>query len=170
MTENRKRINKITIIALCTSLALLLSYVEMLVPVLIQGVPGIKMGLANIVVVFVLYKFGARDAAAVSAIRVLAAVLLFGSVVSLLYSLAGALFSFLVMLLLKQTGRFSEIGVSTVGGIAHNAAQIFVAAVMFDVPQIWYYMPILVLTGTVSGILVGVAGAVSVKRLKKIKF
>lgn len=164
------RSKRIAFLGIMAAFALTLSYLELLLPPISAAVPGIKMGLANIVVVFVLYKFGAKDAAAVSAIRILAAFLLFGSLVSLLYSLAGALFSFLVMLLLKQTGRFSEIGVSTVGGIAHNAAQILVAAVMFDVVQIWYYMPILVLTGTVSGILVGVAGAVSVKRLEKIKF
>lgn len=164
------RTKRIAFLGVMAAFALALSYLELLLPPISAAVPGIKMGLANIAVIFVLYKFGARDAAAVSAIRLIAVALLFGSVMSFLYSFSGALLSFLVMLLLKQTGRFSEIGVSALGGIAHNAAQILVAAFMFDTPQVWYYMPILALTGTVSGILVGVAGAFSVKRLEKIKF
>ncbi len=164
------RTKRIAFLGVMAAFALALSYLELLLPPISAAVPGIKMGLANIAVIFVLYKFGARDAAAVSGVRLIAVALLFGSVMSFLYSFAGALLSFLVMLLLKQTGRFSEIGVSALGGIAHNAAQILVAAFMFDTPQIWYYMPILVITGTVSGILVGVAGAFSVKRLEKIKF
>lgn len=161
---------KIAFLGIMAAFALTLSYLELLLPPISAAVPGIKMGLANIVVIFVLYRFGSREAAAVSAIRIIVAALLFGSLMSFLYSIAGAALSFIVMLLLKQTGRFSEVGVSAVGGITHNAAQILVAAFMFDTPQIWYYMPILALTGIVSGILVGVAGAFSVKRLEKIKF
>ncbi len=164
------RTKRIAFLGVMAAFALALSYLELLLPPISAAVPGIKMGLANIAVIFVLYKFGARDAAAVSAIRLIVASLLFGSFMSFLYSFSGALSSFLVMLLLKQTGRFSEIGVSAVGGVIHNAAQILVAAFIFSTPQIWYYMPILVITGTVSGVLVGVAGAFSLKRLEKINF
>lgn len=164
------RSKRIAFLGVMAAFALALSYLELLLPPISAAVPGIKMGLANIAIIFVLYKFGVGDAIAVSAIRLLVAALLFGSVMSFLYSLAGAALSLIVMIFLKQTGRFSEVGVSAVGGISHNAAQILVAALMFDTPQIWYYMPILALTGSVSGILVGVAGAFSLKRLEKIKF
>ena len=164
------RAKKIAFLGVMSSFALALSYLELLIPPITAAFPGIKMGLANIVVVFVLYKFGEKEAVAVSLLRIVLSALLFGSFMSFLYSLSGAILSFIVMILLRRSGLFSEVGVSVAGGISHNAAQILVAALVFDTPQIWYYMPILAISGTVSGLLVGVAGALSLRKLEKIKF
>ena len=164
------RAKKIAFLGVMSSFALALSYLELLIPPITAAFPGIKMGLANIVVVFVLYKFGEKEAVAISLLRIVLSALLFGSFMSFLYSLSGAILSFIVMILLRRSGLFSEVGVSVAGGISHNAAQILVAALVFDTPQIWYYMPILAISGTVSGLLVGVAGALSLRKLEKIKF
>ena len=164
------RAKKIAFLGVMSSFALALSYLELLIPPITAAFPGIKMGLANIVVVFVLYKFGEKEAVAISLLRIVLSALLFGSFMSFLYSLSGAILSFIVMILLRRSGLFSEVGVSVAGGISHNAAQILVAALVFDTPQIWYSMPILAISGTVSGLLVGVAGALSLRKLEKIKF
>ena len=133
MTENRKRINKITIIALCTSLALLLSYVEMLIPVLIQGVPGIKMGLPNIAIIFALYTLGAKKTIFISFARVAIMSLLFGNITYFLYSIVGAVFSLAVMIILRKLDFMSSVGVSVAGALAHNIGQILVAMLLTSI-------------------------------------
>ena len=168
MTENRKRINKITIIALCTSLALLLSYVEMLIPVLIQGVPGIKMGLPNIAIIFALYTLGAKKTIFISFARVAIMSLLFGNITYFLYSIVGAVFSLAVMIILRKLDFMSSVGVSVAGALAHNIGQILVAMLLMQTSQIAWYLIALSITGVVSGILVGLCGGLVVKRLQKI--
>lgn len=167
--DNRKRIKRITMLALCTSLALLLSYVEMLVPPIFTGVPGIKMGLPNIAIVFILYRIGAKEAAAVSFIRIAITSMLFGSPLMFVYSFAGALLSLAVMILLKKLDILSTVGVSVAGALAHNVGQILVAMWLMHTSQIGYYMIVLAITGTISGIFIGLVGGYVIKRFERIE-
>ena len=150
--------------AMTVALALVLSYVESLVPPFV-AIPGVKVGLANIAVVFALYKLGSKAAAAISLVRVLAVSLLFGSGVSLLYSAAGALLSLAGMLLLKRVPAFSLTGVSVLGGVLHNVGQIAVACAMLETNALVYYLPFLLLSGTIAGVAVGLIAAILLKRI-----
>lgn len=156
---------KIAFLGLAASLSLLLSYVELLLPPIYAAVPGIKLGLPNIVILYLLYSLGLRYAAPVSLIRLCISSLLFGNAMTFAYSLAGALLSMLVMCILKKTGFLSEIGVSVAGGVSHNLGQILVAVLLLDTPQIAYYMIVLAITGTVSGIFIGLCGAYLIRRI-----
>lgn len=154
-----------TFLSLSVALALLLSFVESQIPPFV-AVPGIKIGLSNIVTVYLLYAFSWREAGAVSLVRVLLSSLLFGTAVSLIYSLAGAVLSFLVMLLLKKLPIFSSLGVSIAGGVMHNLGQIIAACLLLENAVILGYLPVLIVSGVVAGIAVGVASAIVVKRVK----
>lgn len=156
---------RLTLLAMAIAIAMVLSYIESQIPPL-MAVPGMKMGLPNIMVVFVLYKLNWKDAAAVSLLRVFLVSLLFGSVLSLAYSTAGAVISLTGMLIMKKSGLFSTVAVSVVGGVLHNAAQIGVACLVMETNLISYYLPFLVLSGTVAGILIGLASALMVNRIK----
>lgn len=155
---------KLVTLALCTAVAMILSYLESLIP-LSFAVPGIKIGFANIAVIFVLYKFGWKEAGIVSLLRIIWLALLFGNAMTLIYSVCGAILSLSGMILLKRFGRFSEIGVSVAGGILHNAGQILAAMVLMDTAQIVYYLPVLVISGTVAGVVIGIVSAILVKRV-----
>lgn len=160
-----KRTQKLCVLALTVSAAMLLSFIESQIPSF-TAVPGIKIGLANIAVIFALYKFGIKEAAAVSVVRVCLVALLFGSAVSMLYGLAGAVVSIGLMALLKRRSPLSPIGVSVAGGVAHNLGQIAVACLLLKSAALIYYLPVLMISGTVAGIVVGVASGILVKRLK----
>ena len=162
-----KKTKKIALLGLTVSLAMIMSYIEVLFP-LSFAVPGIKMGLANIVIVFVLYRMSLKDACIVSLIRVFLVALLFGNTMSLAYSLAGAVLSLALMALLKKTEKFSVVGVSISGGVMHNVGQILMAVLLLGTKQIAYYLPVLVITGTVTGVLIGVVAALVINRVKKI--
>ncbi len=149
---------------LLIALALVLSYLESLVP-LSFAVPGIKLGLPNLVIVFALYRLRPRTAAAISLLRVFLVALLFGSALSLAYSAAGAVFSFLVMLLLKRSGRFGCTGVSVAGAVAHNLAQVAAAALLLETRSLAWYFPVLCLSGTVAGVCIGLLAALLVRRV-----
>ena len=151
---------------LLIALALILSYVESLLPVFV-AVPGVKMGLPNIVIMFALYSLGVKDAAIISQIRVVLAGALFGSVFSMLYSAAGAVLSLAVMAVLLKTKRFSPVGVSVAGGVAHNAGQIIVAILVTETAQLIYYLPVLCISGIAAGILIGVVSGIIINRLQK---
>ena len=155
----------VALYGLLIALALVLSYLESLVP-LSFAVPGIKMGLPNIVVVFALYRLRWRDAAVISLVRVLLVSVLFGNVFSLAYSAPGAALSLLVMLGMKATGKFSETGVSVAGAVAHNAGQILVAIFVLETGRLVYYLPVLCISGTVAGICIGLVSALLVKRIR----
>ena len=167
MRDNRKRIKRITLLALFTSVALLLSYVEMLIGPLFTGGPGIKMGLPNIAIMLVLYRIGTKEAIAVSFIRIVISSILFGNITMFWYSVAGAALSLAVMILLKRIDSFSSLGVSVAGALAHNIGQILVAMLLMQTTQIGYYMIVLSITGTVSGIFVGLLGGFVIKRISK---
>jgi len=164
------KITRVAQLGLFTAVALILSYVESLLPPIWAAVPGIKVGLPNIIIILILYKAGFKAAAAVSLIRVSIVALLFGSVMTLAYSLAGAILSLLLMALCKRFDLFSTVGVSIVGGVSHNLGQILVAIGLFESVQIGYYMIVLAFTGTVAGIFIGLAGSLLLKRLEKFRF
>ena len=157
----------IAFLGISASVALLLSYIEFLLPPLFAAVPGIKIGLPNVIILFVLYAVGVKAAAGVSFVRLCVSSLLFGNPVMFAYSAAGAVLSFLIMIILKKTDKLSAVGVSVAGGVSHNLGQIFVAMLLLNTPQIAYYMIVLTVTGTVSGVFIGLCGAYLVKRLSK---
>ena len=157
---------KLTTMALLTAVAMILSYVEAMLPSL--GIPGVKMGLANIAVVFALYKLGWREAVVISLIRVVLMALLFTGVAAMLYSLAGAVVSLLLMGLLKKTGLFSPVGISVAGGVGHNAGQVLMAMWMLETGELIWYLPVLALSGVISGILIGFTGGLLVNRIKNV--
>ena len=155
---------RIALTGLLIALALILSYLESLVPLSI-AVPGIKLGLPNLAIVFALYRLRPSIAAAISLLRVLLVALLFGSVLSLAYSAAGAVLSLAVMLLLKRSGRFGCTGVSVAGAVAHNLGQILTAALLLQTVGLAWYFPALCLSGTVAGVCIGLLAALLVKRI-----
>ena len=152
-------------VALMASLALIFSYIEAIIPYN-PGIPGIKLGIANIVTVVALYKFGWKEAVGVSVIRIVIAGLLFNGLFGMIYSLAGALLSLAGMICLKKTGLFSVVGVSMAAGVLHNLGQLFVAAALIEDLRIFFYFPVLLFSGIAAGILVGIASAMILKVLK----
>ena len=156
---------KLVTLAVTISVAMILSFVESRIPAFV-AIPGVKVGLANIAVIFALYKMGWREAISVSVIRVLLVALLFGSVVSLAYSIAGAVISLSLMILLKKLGVFTEVAVSVVGGITHNIGQILIAFLLLETSVVFYYLPFLLVSGVIAGIAVGIASALLIKRIK----
>ena len=159
---------KVAMLGLTIALAMIMSYIEALVP-LSFAVPGIKMGLANIVIIFVLYKIGTKEAILVSLIRVILVSLLFSNVMAMAYSIAGAVLSLSVMWLLKKTDRFSFVGVSIAGGIMHNVGQIIMAVILLGTKQIALYLPVLLITGTATGVVIGIVSGIVINRFKKIR-
>jgi len=162
--KKRLTVAQIAEYGLLIALALVLSYVEALIPFSV-AVPGVKLGLANIVVVFALYRLGKAEAFVISILRVLLMTFMFGNAFALFYSLSGALLSFGVMLLLLKTGRFSYIGVGVGGGVFHNIGQILCAMVLLGTKQIAYYLPVLLISGTVTGVAIGVIAGILIKRV-----
>ena len=161
----RIKTKKLALLGMCCAAAMILSYVESFISF---GVPGLKVGLPNIVTVFLLYKIGWKETAVVSLLRCVLTALLFGTVMSLAYSIAGAILSLAVMALLKKWNKFSEVGVSIAGGITHNAGQIIVAVAVTGVSEIAYYMPVLAVGGTLAGLVIGICGAIIIGRFKKV--
>ena len=156
---------KLTFLSVAIALAMILSFVESLIPPL-SALPGVKIGLANIVTLFVLYRLGWKEAACVSIIRVILSALLFGSFVSFTYSLFGAALSLAVMITAKALLPFSPIGVSVLGALAHNAGQILAAWIYLGNGAIAYYLIPLSISGSLSGIAVGVLGGIVAERVK----
>lgn len=163
----RSKTKKVALLGVLTSVALVLSYIEAILPPIWSAVPGIKMGFPNIVIIFILYRFGVKEAAIVSFIRIFIVALLFGNVMTLAYSCAGAFLSIVLMAIFKKINAFSVVGTSIVGGVAHNLGQILVAIFLFDTVQIGYYMAVLAITGTIAGVFIGLTGAFLLKRLEK---
>lgn len=148
-----------------TALALIFSYVETLIPINF-GVPGMKLGLANLIVVIALYKMSVREAFLLSVVRVLLSGFLFGNYFSIIYSMAGAVLSLSVMALLKRAGGFSVMGVSMAGGVCHNIGQLIVAMLAVETFSVIYYVPVLLVAGLVTGLAIGIVADEVQKRLK----
>lgn len=155
---------KTALMGMCIALALVLGWLESLVPV-VPPVSGIKLGLANVVSIFLLYRMNYKEASVVALLRVLLSGILFGNFSMLLYSLAGAFLSILLMSLLKASSKFSVIPVSIVGGVAHNLGQLIVAVIIVENGVLFYYLPVLILAGAISGALIGLLGALLIKHI-----
>ena len=156
---------KIARMGLLVALSMILSYVESLIPAFV-AVPGVKVGLANIVVIFALYTLGPIEALIVSLLRVILSSFLFGSVLSLLYSLSGALLSLGGMILMKKMKIFSTTVVSVTGGVLHNVGQILVACLVLETDVLLYYLPVLILSGVITGAVIGIIASLVIKRLE----
>jgi len=158
------RTRKLAYTSVTIALALVLSYVETLIPGLV-AVPGVKVGLANIAVVFALYRIGFKEAVVISLMRVVLSSLLFGSAVSLAYSFAGATVSLALMAVLKKTNIFGVTGVSTAGAVSHNLAQVLVAILLLETTALAWWIPVLLVSGTLAGVVIGLVSAVTIKRI-----
>ncbi len=161
-----KKTKKLTTLSLLIASAMILSYVESMIPAFV-AVPGVKVGLANIATLFALYALDIPSAASVSIVRVFLSALLFGNAATLIYSLSGAVLSLLFMISVKKLGIFSEGGVSVIGAVSHNAGQIIAAAFMMKNGGIAAYFVPLIISGTIAGIVVGAASALLLKRISK---
>lgn len=161
----KKNSQRIALLGLCTAVAMVFAYVEVLLPPLFTAIPGIKLGLPNIAIIFVLYRMGLKEAAAVSFVRIAAVSLLFGNPMTFAYSMAGGVLSLAVMALLKKLDFLSMIGVSVAGGVLHNVGQILMAMLLLGTAELGYYLIVLAVTGTLSGIFVGLCGSFAVKRI-----
>ncbi len=154
---------KLVTMALFITAAMMLSYIESLFPFFF-GVPGMKLGLANLAVVMALYLYGWREALMVNVLRIMLTGLLFGNMFSVLFSLSGALVSFICMLSARKLG-LSLYGVSMAGGVSHNAGQLLTAAYVVHTVEIGYYAPFLLAAGLVTGFLIGVLGKEMLRRI-----
>ena len=159
----------ITVMALFSAVAIIFSYIEAILPPIWSAIPGIKVGLANIVTVALLYKFSIKEASIVAFIRIIIIALLFGNAMTLIYSIAGFVLSVAIMAILKRTNLFSTVGVSIAGGVFHNLGQIIVAMLLLRTKEIGYYMIVLAITGTVAGILIGIASNLMLKYSNKLR-
>ncbi len=155
---------KTALTGMLVALAFVLSYIETLIPVNL-GIPGAKLGLANLVVMVALYTLGTKEAFALSMVRILLTGLTFSSMAAMLYSFAGGILSFVVMAIAKKTKLFSATGVSVLGGIFHNAGQILVAMWVLDTSTLVYYFPVLAVTGIVSGTVIGLLAVLVIRRV-----
>lgn len=160
--------NRTAYFGVFTALALILSYVETLIPISF-GIPGIKLGLANLVIVIVLYTYGGREALLLSVTRILLSGFLFGSLSMIFYSLAGGVLSLAVMVFLRRLGGFSVQGISMAGGVFHNIGQLLLAMVVVETYQVGYYVPVLLISGLVTGMVIGVISGEVLKRTTFLK-
>lgn len=159
------KVKDIAFLGMCVALALGLAYIEVLMPPLLASVPGIKMGLPNIILIFLLYRRGFVPAATVSLLRMVLVTLLFGNTMAFFYSLAGGVLSMAVMVLLRRLNFLSVTGVSVAGGVSHNVGQILMAMWLLNTAELGYYLIVLAITGTVAGLLIGLCGAQLIRRI-----
>ena len=160
---------KVAFLGLSIALAMVLSFVESQIPAFV-AIPGIKVGLPNLVMVFLLYKVGWKETVIVSIIRVVLVSMLFGNVQTMAFSIAGAVLSLAGMILLKKLKFFSCIAVSVVGGVLHNIGQIAMACLITQTVGVVTYLPVLLVSGTIAGVVIGLIGAMLVKKLDRFKF
>lgn len=163
------KIRKTAFLGLSITLAMILSFVESQIPVF-TTIPGMKVGLPNLVMVFLLYRVGWKETVIVSLIRAFLVALLFGNLQSLIFSISGAVLSLTGMILLKKTGLFSSIAVSVTGGVLHNVGQIIAACLWTSTVQIAYYLPALLVSGVCAGIAIGLIAGFLLKRLENVRF
>lgn len=159
-------VKKTALLGMLTSLALIASYIETLIPVPIP-VPGVKLGLANLIILIILKLYGAKEGLLINILRILLAGFLFGSFSTILYSLAGGLLSFAMMAMLLKTKFFSLTGVSIAGGVCHNLGQLALAIVVLDSAALLSYIPVLLISGLITGLLIGIGAEQVLKHLPK---
>lgn len=161
---NRDKTKRLAVSAVLASLGLIFSYIEAIIPFSV-GIPGVKLGIANLVVIIALYLLGTSYAFSINVIRILVAGLLFNGAFGALYSLAGACVSLFVMIILKKTKLFSIVGVSMAGGVAHNVGQLLVAAAIISNIKIFLYFPVLLFSGMITGIIIGILSHLILKKI-----
>lgn len=161
--------SKVAYFGVFTALALIFSYVETLIPIQF-GIPGVKLGLANLIIVIALYRMGLSEVYLLSIVRVLLSGFIFGNYFSIIYSLAGGLLSLTVMAFLRKRGDFSVIGVSIAGGVFHNVGQLIIASLIVETFSVMYYFPVLLIAGLVTGLLIGIVSDSMLKRLANLRF
>ena len=161
MNNNSRRI---AVCGVLTALALIFSYIEALIPIPI-GIPGVKLGIANIAIIAVIYIVGDTEAIIVNLLRIVLIGILFGNLYSFLFSLAGGMLSVILMILVKKTKKLSMVGVSIIGGVTHNIGQIVAAVFLMDNVAIAYYLPILIVAGVITGIVIGCVCQLATKRI-----
>lgn len=163
----KSRAARTALYGMMTALAFLLSYIETLIPINL-GVPGVKLGLANLSSIVSLYLMGAGAAAAIALVRIVLVGFTFGNLSMMLYSLAGAALSLFLMVLFRRLEWFGTVGVSILGGAGHNIGQLLVAALVVENASLFYYLPVLLAAGTVAGALIGILGGILVNRLERL--
>lgn len=168
MKNNRERLRRMTTLSLLFALAMIFSFVESRLPTFIP-IPGVKLGLCNVVIIFTLLKLGAPAAIAVSLLRVLLSSMLFGNAAAFFYSLAGAILSLAVMILLLRLRFFSAVGISVLGGVMHNIGQLLMAWILLGTAGVMYYLPMLLIAGVIAGALIGLLSAYLHKRAENWK-
>ena len=166
--ERGLKTRRLALSAMLAALALIFSYVEALIPIPVP-VPGIKLGIANLVIVMAIYKLGFRYAFTINCVRIVIAGLLFSGVFGMFYSFAGGILSIIIMYLLYKTGWFSMVGVSMAGGVAHNLGQLITACLIVSNVRLMSYFSILLFSGLFSGIAVGVLATLIYRRLPDIR-
>ncbi len=159
---------KIAYYGIFAALAIIVGYIEAMVPLPV-GIPGVKLGLANVVVLTALYVMGVKGAFYISLVRIIISALLFKGFGSLIFSASGALLSFVIMSLIYRFKSVSPIGVSILGGISHNVGQLVAAGIVIANLKIVYYVPVLLVSGVVTGFLTGIVVKYVVPHLEKIK-
>ncbi|MBS6397631.1 MAG: Gx transporter family protein [Clostridiales bacterium] len=163
-----RRTEKLAYMGLLTALALIAGYIDFLIPLPI-GIPGVKLGLANLIILWALYSMRPGEALVINGMRIFLSGFLFGSLSMILYSLAGAVLSFACMYLAKRSGRFSITGVSILGGVTHNIGQLLAAMAVLETNSLIYYSPVLLAAGVVTGLLIGIVTQEVHKRLPVIR-
>jgi heptaprenyl diphosphate synthase len=165
-STKRKNLRRIATVGVLTAAAFILSYLEAILPFSL-GIPGVKLGLSHLVTVFALYRLTAWETVSITLVRVMLAAFLFGNTASLAYSLAGAVLSLAVMLLLRRLPVFSPTGVSVAGGICHNLGQLACAALLMSTASLGWYLPVLLVAGCISGAVIGIVGGILIRRVPK---
>lgn len=165
--NNRISTKKIALCGVLTALAMIFSYIESVIPVPIP-VPGIKLGVANIAVITILYVLGVKEAIVINLLRIALTALLFGNVNSFLFSISGAVLSLTIMIIMKKLDFFSCIGVSVCGGVMHNIGQIIAAVFIMGSEAIVFYLPVLIVSGVFTGIVIGVVSGIVAKHVRKV--
>ena len=157
---------KISINAMFTAFAVVLSYIETFVPV--AGIPGVKLGLANFAIVLAIYMLGYKNAITINIVRILIIGAFFGNLFSISFSIAGAIISFIPMAVLKHTGKVSMVTVAITGGVFHNIGQVFVATLVVDTYGVFSYVPVLIISGIITGMVIGILSNIVYTRIKNI--
>ena len=165
--NNRISTKKIALCGVLTALAMIFSYIESVIPIPIL-VPGIKLGVANIAVITILYVLGVKEAIVINLLRIALTALLFGNVNSFLFSISGAVLSLTIMIIMKRLDFFSCIGVSVCGGVMHNVGQIIAAVFIMGSEAIVLYLPVLIVSGVFTGVVIGVVSGIVAKHVKKV--
>lgn len=148
------------------ALAMLIGYIEQNIPINI-GIPGVKLGLANAVTIVALCVLGKKEAILITELRIILMAFMFGKIFAMIFSISGSILSLLVMLFLKRTQKFSNIGISVSGAVMHNVGQIIAAAILLHTKAILYYLPVLIIAGVIAGIIIGIMSQIIIERINK---